>query len=333
MLASEIFLPIPSHGALPEAYRWVMESDGKAPEPEVENPAESVAPKASGTATEVSDAGQLRSERFRTLLRSRKNLTGLIGITLLVTIVGAFYGPASAVIGLVVTAALGLLVIYLVARHQARQAFFDSYSASRGLARVKPALGSPVPFLGKGDSRKVDEGMSGTLEPGIEGVLCLYTYTVTSSDGDGNQTSTDYPFTIVFADLPEVTPFMPELFVRKKSGLKALEKFEDAFRGNHERVTLESEAMRDRYEVFVRKDQDPVWVRELFSPSFIVWLTDTPPGGFAFEIANGKICCFVPGHRTTSAGLDEVKSVGCAVIRRLREEASEGSPPTPDAAA
>lgn len=313
-----------------------MDSEGTTP-PEGEEVEAGAAPEptagsASGVEAEINDAAQLRSERFRTLLRSRKNLVGLVGMTLLITIVGAFYGPVSALIGFVVTAALGIGVVYLVARHQARQAFFDSYAASRGLDRVKTDLGSPVPFLGKGDSRKVDEGLVGTLEPGIDGMLCLYTYTVTSSDGDGNQTSTDYPFTVVFADLPEVTPFMPDLFVRRKSGLKALEKFEDAFRGDHERVTLESEAMRDRYEVFVRKDQDPVWVRELFSPSFIVWLTDTPPSGFAFEISNGKICCFVPKHRTTAAGLDEVKSVSCSVIRRLREEAAEGSSRVPDGA-
>ena len=69
--------------------------------------------------------------------------------------------------------------------------------------------------------------------------------------------------------------------LQRKSGLKALEKFEDTFRRDHERVTLESEAMRERYEIFVKKEQDAIWVRRLFSPSFIVWLTDTPPKKYA----------------------------------------------------
>ena len=79
--------------------------------------------------------------------------------------------------------------------------------------------------------------------------------------------------------------------------------------------------MRDRYEIFVGKEQDAVWVRRLFSPSFIVWLTDTPPKKFAFELVGGKLCAFVPKHRDSVEGLDEIIAVGCAVARRLREEA------------
>ena len=83
-------------------------------------------------------------------------------------------------------------------------------------------------------------------------------------------------------NLPETSTHLPELLVQRQSGFKSWEKLEDKFRGNLERVTLESEAMRDRYEIFVQKQQDPIWVRRLFSPSFIVWLTDTPPQKFAF---------------------------------------------------
>jgi hypothetical protein len=163
---------------------------------------------------------------------------------------------------------------------------------------------------------------TGPLAEGIEGTLALYTYTEESTDSDGNRQETDYPFTLTLIDLPETVQHLPEMMVQAKSGFKALEKFEDVFRRKHERVTLESEAMRDRYEIFVGKEQDAVWVRRLFSPSFIVWLTDTPPKKFAFELVGGKLCCFVPKHRDSAEGLDEIVTTGCEVARRLREEAA-----------
>ncbi len=163
---------------------------------------------------------------------------------------------------------------------------------------------------------------TGQLADGLEGTLALYTYTEESTDSDGNSHDTDYPFTLTLFDLPETVEHLPEMIVHPKSGLKALEKFEDAFRRKHERVTLESEAMRDRYEIFVGNEHDAVWVRRLFSPSFIVWLTGSPPKKFAFELVDGKLCAFIPKHRDSAEGLDEIVATGCEVARRLREEAT-----------
>ena len=275
---------------------------------------------------EVSDTGQLRGAEFGRLIRKPVtivllSLAGVIGAG-----IGAAFAPVLALIGLVVLPLLGLLIVLMIASSRASDAFFDSYAGSRGLTRGEITdLGSAVPFLNKGDSQKVDEALSGELGPGVEGHLCLYTYTEESVDSDGNRTETDYPFTVFVAEVPEVGPWLPELLVRRKSGFKALEGLEDAFRRNHERVTLESEALRDRYEIFVRTDQDPVWVRELFSPTFIVWLTETPPKGFAFELVGPTLCCFVPKHRRSASALDEFREVGCTVVARLREEAAESS--------
>ena len=284
------------------------------------------APAGTSTAGDVTDTGQLRGAEFGRLIRKPVTIVLLAIAALVGAFIGAVIAPLLAVIGLVLLPSIGLLIVLMVASSRASDAFFDSYAASRGLERDRVAdLGSAVPFLTKGDRQRVDEALSGELGPGIEGHLCLYTYTEESVDSDGNRTDTDYPFTVLMTEVPEVGPFMPELLVRRKSGFKALEGFEDAFRRNHERVTLESEAMRDRYEVFVATGQDPVWVRELFSPTFIVWLTETPPKGFAFELVGSTLCCFVPKHRKSAADLDEFRQVGCAVVERLREEAAESN--------
>lgn len=273
--------------------------------------------------TEVRDANALRGAEFARLIKRPLTWALILAGAVALAVIGALIGgDGVSFIGFLIAIPIGLAITFAVADHLAEDAFYRSYAASRGLNWQKSGnLERATPLLGKGDSRRADEIFTGPLAEDIEGTLALYTYTEESTDSDGNTTETNYPFTLVLLDLPETVAHLPELLVRSKSGFKMLEGLEDKFRRKHERVTLESEAMRDRYEIFVVKEQDAVWVRRLFSPSFIVWLTEAPPGKFAFELVNGKLCAFVPKHRDSAEGLDEIVTVGCAVARRLREEA------------
>jgi hypothetical protein len=88
-------------------------------------------------------------------------------------------------------------------------------------------------------------------------------------------------------------------------------------------VTLESEALLDKYEIFATKEQDANRLRQLFSPTFIVWMTETAPDKFAFELVDGTLCCYVSGHKENAAELDAVAAATGAVGARLREEALE----------
>ena len=116
---------------------------------------------------------------------------------------------------------------------------------------------------------------------------------------------------------------MPELYCQRKSGLRALEKFEDVFRGSKQRVKLESEVLDEKYEIFARKGQDAILLRRLFSPTFIVWLTEAAPKKFAFELVDGTLCCYVSGHKENAADLDTLATATAAVAKRLRDEANE----------
>ncbi|HEX8754569.1 MAG TPA: hypothetical protein VF731_14245, partial [Solirubrobacterales bacterium] len=131
--------------------------------------------------------------------------------------------------------------------------------------------------------------------------------------------------TLGLIDVPECAAHVPELYCQQKFGFKALEKFEDAFRGKKERVKLESEALDDKYEIFATKQQDQVWLRRLFAPTFIVWLTESTPGKFAFELVDGTLCCYVSGHKESAAELDKIATASGAVAKRLRDEAGETS--------
>lgn len=279
---------------------------------------------------EIADANALRGDEFRKLTRKPKTWV-FIGIpAVIAAIVGAAITPLLALAFLAVAVLLGLAICFWVADHRAANAFFTAYADARGLTWIKggQALDGSSPFLRKGDKRRVDQLFTGMLDEEIEGSLALYTYTVESTDSDGRDSDTDYPFTVVTVRMPDTVAHLPELRVQNKSGFKALEKFEDSFRRKHERVTLESEAMRDRYEIFVRKEQDPIWVRRLFSPSFIVWLTESPPKKFAFEIEDGYFVAYIPKHRESTQALDEMIQVSTRVSRRLLDEVAETSPIT-----
>ena len=71
------------------------------------------------------------------------------------------------------------------------------------------------------------------------------------------------------------------------------------------------------------KGQDENFVRQVFSPSFIVWLNDSSPKEFAFELADGHLVASVPGYRDTTDGFDEMTGAGTVVATRLRDESAE----------
>ena len=163
--------------------------------------------------------------------------------------------------------------------------------------------------------------MQGNLAEGIGGTLALYTYTDVYYDKNGRHEN-NYNFTVAITEVPEVAELAPEIICNRKFGFKAFEKLEDVFRGN-ERVKLESIDLDERFEIFVDEKQDPNWIRQLFSPSFIVWLADETPEKFAFELVDGKLVCNVKGHKKSSRDLDAIVQGMGGVARRLREEAAE----------
>ncbi len=69
--------------------------------------------------------------------------------------------------------------------------------------------------------------------------------------------------------------------------------------------------------------QDANHLRQLFSPTFIVWLTDSAPEKFAFELVDGTLCCYVKGHKKKAAELDTIRAASATVATRLREESLE----------
>ena len=155
------------------------------------------------------------------------------------------------------------------------------------------------------------------------GTLALYTYEDETTDSEGDRQTNYYRYTVGLVEVPECAEFVPELFCQRKFGLRALEKFEDAFRAKRAGQARERGPRRELRDLRRQGARTRTWLRQLFSPTFIVWLTDSAPKKFAFELVNGYLCCYVNGHKKTADELDKIRAASTAVAIRLREEALE----------
>ena len=288
---------------------------------------QATAPPSSPEETTPDDANDLRGFHFRRLMG--KPLTWIL-IAIFVAVAGVaaaiYLGAAIGAGAAVAMLLVSLLVVFAIADSKAEDAFFDTYAAQRGLTLLgKSPLPPATPLLRKGDDRYAERALTGSLAEGVDGVLALYTYEDETTDSEGNRETNYYRYTLGLVEVPESIAHLPELFCQRKSGLRSLEKLEDAFRHSKQRVKLESEALDKRYEIFSSSEQDQVWLRRFFSPTFVVWLGEEAPKKFAFELVGGTLCCYVSGHKKSAPDLDTVRTATAAVARRLREEARESS--------
>jgi hypothetical protein len=260
----------------------------------------------------------------------RQVMSSPIALIALVVFAGAA-GIAGAVTvsGVVGAAAAGaaalfwFLTVLGVAYQRAHKAFYAAYAQERGLTwQHDSAVPAATPLLRRGDTRRVDESFSGTLPGGLNGELALYSYEERSSGGAGGQTNEIHHFTIVLSDLPGLEGRLPGLFVQRRSGFRFLDGAEDVFRST-ERIELESEVLDRKCEIFADKACDANWLRQLFEPSFVDFLAEGSPEGFAFEVENGTLCVNVNRYRGKAAELDEICTAAAAVAKRINEEAAE----------
>ena len=263
-----------------------------------------------------------RGHHFRRLMARPVTLVlaGLIGVGGIAA--AAAGGPIAAAIAVGVGVLILLLVVFVLAAKRAADEFYAGYSSGRGLtwSGTRQGLPGATPLLRKGDSRYSEQTMTGVLPGGLEGTLSLFTYEVEQTDGRGNKSTSYYHFTVLLADVDGCV--MQKLYCNRKSGLRALEGAEDAFRKNR-RVRLESESFADRYELFIGPEEDENRAKRVFAPSFIVWLTsEETPEKFAFELEGRKLCVNVNRQLGTSADLDLFCQAAGRVVARFQEKAT-----------
>jgi hypothetical protein len=297
----------------------------EAPAPSAPPPGTAPDPDAAAAGTVPLDADDTRGAHFSRLIRSPATIIlGAIlvvgtGLALLAAVSPAIGGAGAGAAVLVV-----LLVVWLVASNQAESDFFKAYASGRSLRLVdgRGSVPPATPLLQRGDARYTQRQLLGALPGGEPGCLAHYTYEDTTTDSEGNRSTTYIHFTIVMCDLPQFAPFMAELYAQRRVGFRFLDGAEDVFR-KRQRVEQESEVVDKAYEIFCGPNDDMNRARQVLSPQFLVWLGDNAPQQFAFECVAGALVCNVKGHKKSAAELDAVCESASAIARRLREEAME----------
>lgn len=87
-------------------------------------------------------------------------------------------------------------------------------------------------------------------------------------------------------------------------------------------VEVESVAFAARFDARVHRTQEDNWLLQLLSPEFVAWLTDSPQQQFGFEIHEGHVRCFTPGHLEGTAA-EQLVAESRRVAERVRDEALE----------
>jgi hypothetical protein len=271
------------------------------------------------------DADDMRGHHFKALF----NGTAAKVVTL-IFIVGAgvagFIAAGPAIGAAAAGGALLLLLIiaFVMASGRAESDFFKAYASGHGL-QLQDGRGSlppMTPLLQRGDARYTQKALNGTLPGGQDGTLALYTYEESTTDSNGNRSTTYMHFTVMCAQVSEFAPFMQELYAQRRVGFRFLDGAEDIFR-KRQRVEHESEVVDKRYEIFCGANDDMNRAVQVLSPQFLVWLQDNSPEAFAFECVAGMLVCNVKGHKKSAAELDTFCEGASAVAKRLREEALE----------
>lgn len=201
-----------------------------------------------------------------------------------------------------------------------------AFGQQRGLEVVRhPALEQLTPLLARGDVRRTEGLVSGKLAEGLEGDLAHFRYTERDSDGPDRH----YSFTLVLAAVPETIAFIPRLTVMPRGGPLARLSLSvpalggaDTMAPDLRPVSFESQELNERYDVWVDEEVGSNWVRQLFSPAFIAWLTSIRPG-LAFEVADGALCAYRSGKLETAEELAELCEDTAKIADRLRKEALE----------
>jgi hypothetical protein len=235
------------------------------------------------------------------------------------------HDPLVVVGGPAVVALLIALVAYRAAGRRAETEFFAQLAPTLGLAYTMGGYYVPItPLLSAGDRRRFDNTMQGPLYGRAGGPQCLLghlTYETRSKSGDVEHWS-PHPFTVCAMELGVPIERFRGVYLRRRLSGLGLDHDWLKRAPRPEEVELESARFGEIYELRRAADQDTLALRELFSPSFVVWLTEHPlqPG---FECKAGTLVVFVPGHEESAGKLTLLHEAAREIARRVTKQAAD----------
>ncbi len=197
---------------------------------------------------------------------------------------------------------------------------FNAFGRERGLEN---AGGQPVdaltPLLARAEGTRLEPAWRGRLAHGEYQLIGLLRYEgghALGATGGGW-----FEFVVAITRVAEAEQHVPRLFCRRRGRVES--PMGMGMELDSEAIWTESEALSAEYEVVASPYQDPNWMRQLFSPAFIDWLTTRPPPSFAFELAYGDLAGSIDGTDPDPADLDALWETTAAVAARIRDECLE----------
>lgn len=193
------------------------------------------------------------------------------------------------------------------------QSAYGELAAARGLEEL-PGLdpGPLTPLLVEADGNGLRPALRGRLGEGVEGVVGHLVY-------KRNKT---FRFNVALTEVSAATAFAPRVFCIRRGRSTRDDEFY-GFETRHSKLWTESTALNERFTVSTSPFQDQVWLRRLFSPSFIDWLRTAEPADFSFELAYGALLGSVEEDDPGADGLAALCEATAHVANRIRQECEE----------
>lgn len=131
-----------------------------------------------------------------------------------------------------------------------------------------------------------------------------------------------FRFNVALTQVPSSTAFVPRLFCIRQGRSTRDDEFY-GFGARHSKLWTESTKLNDRYTISTGPYQDPNWMRQLFSPSFIDYLAHVEPADFSFELAYGALLGSVEEDDPGADGIAALCEATAKVAARIAQECDE----------
>ena len=270
------------------------------------------------------NANSTRSAHFRALLGSGTAVVGGAIACAVVFTIGASQHSVPIMLGGPLVVVLSVVVAcFIKADNDAENEFFNRFAAAHGFSHSpKWTLMEFTPLLGAGDRRHCEHWM----EHQGRG-LGWYTFEVKHDNGDNKDTYESHDFTLAMVDVGEQgMGRFQGIYLRRRRGIfERLDSDSNWLSGHSlEKVEVESTAFMQKYELWRDRDQDELKLRQLFAPSFLVWLSDHPLGP-GFELRAGQLVVFITGHCGETGKLEFLLMAANEIAKRIQAELSEAA--------
>jgi hypothetical protein len=270
------------------------------------------------------DTNSTRSAHFRALVGSSLAVVGgAIAAAVAFTIGAASHNTPVMAGGPAAVALLVIVVSWIVADRQAEDEFFARFAAAHGLNHWKTySVPAFTPLLGGGDRRHCEHWMESRGR-----AIAWFTFECRHDNGDKPDTWQPHHFTVATVDIGEhgMARFQG-IYLRRRRGIFDRLDTEANWLRDHrlKRVELESTAFMEQFELWADRDQDDIVLRQLFAPTFVVWLSEHPlkPG---FELRAGQLVVFIPGRCGEAGKLQFLLMAADEIARRIQAELSEAA--------